>query len=159
MKGIVFVSDLSTMKRLFFIIFLFGIISAQAQIDYNTKKGFIAEGYDVVSYFENKAEEGDKKFTTSFDGVNYKFTSQSHLDTFIKNPEKYRPQYGGYCAYAIAKKGDKVDIDPETFEIRDQKLYLFYNSWGINTLKKWQKENPELLKKQADNKWKTIFKK
>jgi len=56
------------MKYLIYI-FFFGIFITQAQTDYNTKKGFLAEGYDVVSYFENKAEKGNKKYTTTFDGT------------------------------------------------------------------------------------------
>ena len=62
------------------------------------------------------------------------------------------PQYGGYCAYAIAKDGKKVGVNPKTFEIRDGKLYLFYNSWGVNTLKKWQEDAIEFQKK-ADKNW------
>jgi YHS domain-containing protein len=125
----------------------------------NTQKGFIAAGYDVVSYFDNKAEKGDKKFTTEIDGVKFKFTSKENLDTFIKKPKKYTPQYGGFCAYAIGLKGEKVDINPKTFEIRDGKLYLFYNSWGTNTFELWQKEGAEKLQKQADENWKKIVKK
>jgi YHS domain-containing protein len=126
--------------------------------DYNTKKGFVAEGYDVVSYFGNKAKKGDKSFTTTYDGVKFKFSSKENLETFKKEPKKYVPAYGGYCAYAIGAKAEKVSIDPETFEIRDGKLYLFYNSWGINTLELWQEEGAEKLKEKADKNWLTINK-
>lgn len=130
-------------------------INAQS-IDYNLKKGYVAEGYDVVEYFKNKAIEGQKAFTTTHDNVQYKFVSQENLNTFLKAPENYIPQYGGYCAYAIAIDSKKVSVDPETFEIRDGKLYLFYNSWGINTLKKWKKNNVKGLQKKADQNWEAI---
>jgi YHS domain-containing protein len=119
----------------------------------NTKKGFIADGYDVVSYFDQKAEKGNKEFTAEFEGVKFKFSSKQNLALFKENPRKYRPQYGGYCAYAMGAKGKKVDIDPKTFEIRDGKLYLFYNAWGTNTFKLWKKEGADKLRKQADRNW------
>jgi YHS domain-containing protein len=134
------------------------ILSAQ-QIDYNTKKGFVAEGYDVVAYFNDKAENGDKKFATEYEGVKFKFSSKENLETFKKSPKKYVPAYGGYCAYAIGVKGEKVSINPKTFEIRDGKLYLFYNSWGTNTLELWQKEGAGQLKMKADKNWNKIIKK
>ncbi len=121
--------------------------------DYNLKRGYVAEGYDVVAYFSNKAIEGNKDFTTTFDGVKFKFSTEKNLETFKKSPKKYVPEYGGYCAYAIGAKAKKVSIDPATFEIRDDKLYLFYNSWGINTLELWQKEGADKLKKKADINW------
>jgi YHS domain-containing protein len=125
-------------------------------IDYNTKKGFAAEGYDVVAYFNNEAKEGNKKHTTTYDGVNYKFASEQNLNIFLKSPEHYLPQYGGYCAYAVALKSKKVSIDPETFEIRDGKLYLFYNAWGTNTLKLWKQEQPEELVQKGNKNWDKI---
>jgi YHS domain-containing protein len=125
--------------------------------NYNLKKGFMAEGYDVVSYFDNKAEKGEIKFVAEFDGVKFKFSSKKNLETFKKNPKKYVPAYGGYCAYAIGVKGEKVSIDPKTFEIRNGKLLLFYNSWGINTLKLWKEEGAEDLKQKADKNWKKII--
>lgn len=129
------------------------------EIDYNTKKGYVAEGYDVVAYFNHKAIEGDKKFSTSYDGVNYKFSTRKNLETFISNPKKFIPQYGGYCAYAIADKGKKVGINPETFLIADGKLYLFYNAWGTNTLELWNKQDSKILKQKADKNWIAIMKK
>ena len=141
----------------FTLIFLLFITTANAQsTDYNVKKGFIANGFDVVAYFDNKVLEGNKKFASTHDGVSYKFSSQKNLELFNKNPKKYIPQYGGYCAYAVAIKADKIGINPESFEIRNNKLYLFYNAWGTNTLKLWQQENPEILIKTADKNWQSI---
>ncbi|WP_412986960.1 YHS domain-containing (seleno)protein [Pontimicrobium sp. IMCC45349] len=139
------------------LLFFVGLFSLQAQnIDYNTKKGFAAQGYDVVAYFNNQAIEGDKKFTTEYDTIKYKFSTQENLNAFLKTPEKYIPQYGGYCAYAVALKAKKVSIDPKTFEIRNGKLYLFYNAWGTNTLKLWLNENPTHLVEKGDNNWDNI---
>ncbi|WP_445737678.1 YHS domain-containing (seleno)protein [Mariniflexile sp.] len=115
------------MKSLVPLFLLFVSVSFSQTTDYNTKKGFAANGYDVVAYFDNKSVEGNKNFVTKFDGVNYKFSSKKNLNTFAKNPEKFVPQYGGYCAYAIAAKNDKVGINPEAFLVKDGKLYLFYN--------------------------------
>ncbi len=148
------------MKNLVLLLFLVVSSSFSQTIDYNVKKGFIANGYDVVTYFNNQAIEGNKQITTKFDGANYKFSSQENLATFNKNPTKYIPQYGGYCAYAVAVKSDKVSINPETYEIKDGKLYLFYNAWGTNTLELWKKENSKMLQQQADKNWEQIkFKK
>jgi YHS domain-containing protein len=146
------------MKNILFLFLLTSLTVFSQKENYNLKKGFVAEGYDVVSYFNNKAEKGDKKFTAEFDGVKFKFSNKENLETFKKSPKKYVPAYGGYCAYAIGAKGEKVSINPKTFEIRDGKLYLFYNSWGTNTLEFWEKEGAEDLKKKADKNWNQIIK-
>ena len=114
------------------------------------------QGYDVVSYFNKEAKEGSKEFSTEHDGVKFYFSSKENLATFKKNPTKYIPQYGGFCAYAVGAYGKKVSINPETYEIRGGKLYLFYNKGNTNTLNLWVKEGPEELKKKADNNWKKI---
>ncbi|MFM1874403.1 MAG: hypothetical protein RL266_140 [Bacteroidota bacterium] len=135
---------------------LLPILSFGQKINYNLENGFIADGYDVVAYYSNKAIKGKAEYTTSRDGAKYKFSSKENLNKFESNPSKYIPQYGGWCAYAMATTGQKVSIDPETFEIRDGKLYLFYNSWGNNTLKSWLKENPLLLIQKANTNWRKI---
>jgi YHS domain-containing protein len=124
------------------------------KLHYNTNDGFIAEGYDVVSYFINKKPvEGNKKHQTTYDGVKFKFSSAENLEAFIKNPKKYIPQYGGFCAYAIAAKKTKMDIDAESYEIRDGKLYLFYNAWFSNKLENWKEEDTPKLQKKGDKNW------
>ena len=132
----------------------FNIISQT--VDFNIQKGYVAEGYDVVSYFNNKAEKGLKDFTVTHNGATFKFSSQENLEAFTSNPEKFVPEYGGYCAYAIALKNKKVKIDPETFEIRDGKLYLFYNAWGTNTLELWLEEDVKGLQEKGDKNWEAM---
>ena len=93
------------MKKLW-ILFLFISASLFAQ-KYNVKKEVIANGYDVVAYFSNKAIKGNKKIIADYDGVSFRFSTQKNLKLFKKNPVKYIPQYGGFCAYAIGKNRRK----------------------------------------------------
>ena len=123
---------------------------------HNTKGGFGAEGYDVVSYFNNNPVKGKACFTVIHNKVKYKFSNQLNRAKFNNNPTKYTPQYGGWCTYAMATTNAKVSVDPKTYEIRNGKLLLFYNSWGINALDKWVKENPDELLKKADENWKKL---
>ena len=135
----------------------FVFISANAQkVDYNTNYGFVANGYDVVAYFNNKAVKGISKFTFKEDEVNYKFSNQENLNLFKANPQKYKPQYGGWCAYAMGDKGEKVSINPKTFEIRDGNLFLFYNAYITNTFESWKEEGPEKVSVKADQNWEKI---
>lgn len=148
------------MRNLLGLVILFIGVSSFAQSkNYNTKKGYIASGFDVVAYFSGEAKEGDKIYSTEYKGVKLKFVSDENLETFKSNPIQYLPKYGGYCAYAMAINGSKVSINPETFEIRDGVLYLFYNSGRNNTLESWLKEQPERLKAKADMNWEKIKKK
>lgn len=152
------------MKRLVLIfttlVFVFGSIQAQElpyEIKhYNLKNKLAVQGYDVVAYFSGEAIEGKKELSHTVGEVIYHFSSKENLELFQANPSKYEPQYGGYCAYAMAK-GDKVKVDPETFKIIDSKLYLFYNFRFTNTLKLWNKQEQKYLPK-ANNAWSAIIK-
>ncbi|MFM8742594.1 MAG: YHS domain-containing (seleno)protein, partial [Cytophagales bacterium] len=86
----------------------------------------------------------------------YLFTNGANREKFKSNPEKYEPAYGGWCAYAMGETGEKVKIDPETFKVIEGKVYLFYNFWGNNTLKDWNK-NEKPLKTKADQNWKKFI--
>lgn len=125
---------------------------------FNINKNSLAiQGYDPVAYFKsNKAIKGKKDITVTHHAVIYHFSSIENKDAFVKNPAGYEPQYGGWCAYAMGKEGDKVSIDPETFKIINGKLYLFYNSFFNNTLTSWNKDEAN-LKTKADTNWQKTF--
>ncbi len=120
------------------------------------KKAIAVSGYDVVSYFAlGKAVKGSNSYAVAAEGVLYYFSTLANKDIFLKDWKKYEPQYGGWCAYAMGSSGEKVEVDPETFKIKDGKLYLFYHSWVNNTLTKWNKDENNLNTK-ADKNW-TVF--
>ena len=147
------------MKLLFALFISLSFTAIQAQESLNLKNGVAVEGYDTVAYFYNEALKGDTNYRYKYENAIYRFSSSKNLETFKNNPEMYLPQYGGYCAYAVAVKNEKVGVNPKSFQILDDKLYLFYDSWGINTLEKWNEENPEKLQNLADTNWKNIVKK
>ncbi|MBF4517748.1 YHS domain-containing protein [Flavobacterium sp. ANB] len=125
---------------------------------YNLENKIAIQGYDPVGYFnQGKAIKGKKEISVSYQGVIYNFSSNENKNAFLKNPSKYEPQYGGWCAYAMGSANEKVEINPETFKIVDGKLFLFYNAYFNNTLKSWNKDESN-LKTQADNNWKKIYK-
>lgn len=123
---------------------------------FNLEKGVAIQGYDPVAYFSGKPAEGSKKFSAAYEGVTYYFSSAANKETFVKNPARYQPQYGGWCAYAMGHDGTKVEVDPETFKIINDKLYLFYNKYFNNTLKSWNKDEQN-LKTHADANWSKIY--
>jgi YHS domain-containing protein len=121
----------------------------------NLKDGLAIQGYDPVAYFsQNKAVEGKKTISQKYNGATYYFSSDANKTTFSKDPAKYEPAYGGYCAYAMAF-GDQVKIDPETFKVKDGRLLLFYNFRFNNTLTDWNKDEASLFKK-AEAEWKKL---
>jgi len=89
--------------------------------------GVAIKGADTVAYFtQGKYIGGTDEFTTDWRGATWKFVSQDHLDLFIADPQKYAPQYGGYCAYGVSQNY-LVKIEPENWTIVEGKLYLNYN--------------------------------
>ena len=107
------------------------------------------KGYDVVAYFtDGKPVKGVKQFTYEWKGATWFFANAENLAEFMNNPEKYAPQYGGYCAWAVSQ-GSTADIDPEAWKIVDGKLYLNYDA-DIQT--KWSADIPGNIQK-ADANW------
>jgi YHS domain-containing protein len=125
--------------------------------NFNLENRIAIQGYDPVAYFkQSNAVKGKEEVKVVFQGIIYYFSSINNKELFLKNPAVYEPQYGGWCAYAMGDSGEKVEINPETFKIIEGKLYLFYNAYFNNTLKKWNKKE-SALKAKADKNWKTII--
>jgi hypothetical protein len=152
------------MKQLITIVALFFIqvtvSTAQEQTlrlkNYNLEGKLAIQGYDPVAYFkQHEAVKGSKDRAVSHQDVIYYFSSVANKEEFKKNPSLYEPQYGGWCAYAMGSKGEKVSVDPKTFKITNGRLYLFYNRFFNNTLTEWNK-NEKGLQTKADANWKTI---
>ena len=147
-------------NAVFLLVLISGLCLAQTEElrrkHYNIKKGVAIEGYDPVSYFDQKPMEGKSNLSVAEHGITYWFSSQVNLLKFKSNPQKYEPAYGGWCAYAMGATGEKVKIDPETFKSVEGKLYIFYNFWGNNTLTDWNK-NEMTLKSKADHNWKKFI--
>jgi len=110
------------------------------------------KGYDPVAYFTaGKPVKGDAKFEHQFMGATWRFSSQANLELFKKEPEKYVPQYGSYCAYAVSQ-GYTAPVDPQAFDIVNGKLYLNYSK---AVQKKWR-ENRDNYIAAADKNWPAI---
>jgi YHS domain-containing protein len=145
-------------SSLMLVLFAMATIRAQGvatrKEQFNTEASGVAiDGYDPVAYFTgNKPQEGKKEISTVYEGITYRFATNQNRDAFNANPAKYEPQYGGWCAYAMGAKGEKVEVDPETFKIVNGKLYLFYNKYFNNTLKSWNEDEAH-LKANADQRW------
>ena len=112
-------------------------------------------GYDTVAYFTlSKPVKGLDSLVTEWMGAKWKFSSQAHLDLFKAAPEKYAPQYGGYCAFGVSR-GYLVKVEPDQFTVREGKLYLNYDA---DTQKQWLKD-PAGYIKLADAKFADLLKK
>lgn len=144
------------------ILFLLTISSVFAQsskrlAQFNLSNKVALQGYDPVAYFkQGKAVKGSSSLAVSVEGVTYHCASAANKALLQANPAAYEPQYGGWCAYAMGKSGEKVEIDPETFKIIGGKLYLFYNAYFNNTLTTWNKDEAN-LKRNAELNWKKFF--
>jgi YHS domain-containing protein len=115
------------------------VLAASSEIFTGIVDGVGAGGYDPVSYLQgDEPKMGDATMGTEWKGAKWHFSSAENLAAFKANPEKYAPQYGGYCAYAVSK-GSTASGDPKVFTVVDGKLY-FNLSKGVQKL--WQKDIP-----------------
>ena len=119
---------------------------------FSNTDGTAIKGYDPVAYFTmGKAVQGSDKFRLEWSGSQWKFASQSNLDSFKADPSKYAPQYGGWCAYGCSEK-HKSPTDPNAFTIVNNKLYLNYN---LKVKELWIKDTASRII-AADTYWKSL---
>tara|TARA_R110001583_G_scaffold51161_11_gene159774 strand:+ start:6267 stop:6722 length:456 start_codon:yes stop_codon:yes gene_type:complete len=112
-------------------------------------------GYDVIAFFDQqKPVEGSSKYQLEYKGADWYFSSQQNLDKFTANPEKYAPQYGGYCAWAITNS-DTAPGNPPFWTVHNDKLYLNYDQKVQNT---WLADIDTFIEK-ADVIWAKMEKK
>ncbi len=112
----------------------------------------ILAGYDAVAYFtQNAAVKGSSDYVANHNGTTYHFSSAENRDLFVAQPNKYEPQYGGFCAYGAAL-GKKFDVNGKAFEIVDGKLYVNKNEDVYDV---WVEDKEENIA-TADQKWTTI---
>jgi YHS domain-containing protein len=113
------------------------------------QNGVILKGYDPVAYFKQKqAVKGDPKYSSSYAGATYWFASADDKAEFDKNPAKYAPQYGGYCADSMAKRQLR-DINPNDFHVYKGKLYVCSSPEARKSFF----SDPDANIKKADTNW------
>lgn len=110
------------------------------------------EGYDVISFYSGSPQIGKPEFTAQYLGADWQFSSQANMDLFQTNPEAFLPEYGGYCAWAVAK-GKLAKGSAEHWHVEDGKLYLNFNK---RIKKRWDKKRQKLIIK-ADQRWPDIL--
>jgi len=135
----------------FFLLILFATTSTAAPPINTLEKSLLfgyeasdiaIRGFDTVAYFlEGRAIEGTEQYSTKWKGAVWQFSSAEHLSLFEKNPEKYAPQYGGYCAYGVSQN-NLVKIEGTNWTIVDDKLYLNYDD---SVQKIWESDIPGFI--------------
>ena len=137
---------------------LFLLISFQVKAESLIYTSFFSDkaisGYDSVAYFtEGKAVQGSSKFITTYKGAKWRFKNAENLAAFKANPKKYAPQYGGYCAWAVANN-DTAKGDPLQWTVHNGKLYLNYDD---EVQSKWLKDKEGFIS-SADKNWPNVIK-
>jgi hypothetical protein len=120
---------------------------------FTTRGNLAIRGYDPVAYFtEGKAVKGDKDFTLGWQGADWRFASAENRALFSEDPQKYAPQYGGYCAWAVSRNYT-APTDPDAFTLVDGKLYLNYNK---RVMRQWLEDRDRNIE-QADENWPAVL--
>ena len=142
------------MKRFSIILFLaIFSIGAHAKPLIYQKSGLAMAGYDPVAYFSLTADaapiKGVDAFSFEYQGATWQFATADNLAAFQADPEKYMPQYGGYCAWAISAKNKLVKTDPRDWKVYDGRLYLNYSA---QLRAKWEAD-PDSFIPKGDANW------
>ena len=122
---------------------------AKAEVNQSFVGSVAIEGTDPVTYFtEKKAVKGSSEYSHRWNGAKWRFKNAANRDAFAAEPEKYAPQFGGYCAWAVSR-GYTASIDPEAWTVHKGKLYLNYSK-GVQD--EWAKDIPGNIAK-GENNW------
>ena len=113
-----------------------------------TKDGVGIQGYDPVSYADGKPTRGTQDIEFTFEGTRYRFQTVANRERFAMDPQRYLPQYGGFCAYAVSR-GYTASIDPLAWRSVDGKLYLNYSK---RVQRLWEEDIPGNIAK-GDANW------
>src|SRR5688500_1294991 len=140
---------------LFLLVLLLVTVGSFARADEPVNKtlfGTALKGYDVVAYYTDaKPVEGSKEYEVEWNGATWRFASAAHQALFAKDPRKYAPQYGGFCAFGVSR-GYTVGVDPAAWKIVEGKLYLNYDK---EVQSEWLKDVPGYITR-ADRNWPKI---
>ena len=127
--------------------------AAKPQIYTHKFSDLALEGHDTVAYFKDAAlTKGNKSISLEHKGAKWLFSSDENLAAFAADPDKYMPQFGGYCAFSVAK-GKLVKGDPELWHVEDEKLYVNFNK-GVHRL--WLKRKQSMIA-DADSHWPAVL--
>ena len=140
----------------FVLALLLSLLASDPKPEINTESDSLAlRGYDAVAYFTDaQAIRGLAQFEVTWKSARWRFATAAHRDQFIKAPERYAPQFGGYCAWAVAHNYT-ADGDPDAWKIVDGKLYLNYSK---RVQKKWETDIPGFTR-QGDANWPGVLSK
>lgn len=139
-----------TLLVVFCLVAGFSVAAQKAEIF--TKGGKAIRGYDPVAYFtQGRPVKGAEAIQYSWRGSTWLFSSKNNRDAFAANPEKYAPQYGGYCAYGLSK-GYKASTEPDAWSVVNGRLYLNYD---LDVRDEWNKNRDERIK-NADKFWPAV---
>ena len=142
------------LKSVFAAVALSVIALASDAGEFNESNGVAIKGYDPVAFFkDNKPVLGKQDLRFEYKGSTFVFANAENRAAFVASPEKFSPQYGGYCAFGTAR-GYKADIDPATFTVIDGRLYLNYNT---QVQREWMADSARFIR-QADERWPTVSK-
>ena len=131
---------------------LAGLIAAPAllaaEMDTATGKRVALQGYDPVSYFtKGHPEKGSPQFAAAFDDATYWFKTAEHRATFVAEPDRYAPQFSGFCAITVSR-GAKLEADPEAWVIADGRLYVFGGKEGVPM---FRRQTASIVEKANEN--------
>lgn len=148
------------MKRIFFFAAIIGFFNlapiaacaASDQIYTSWRNNVAVGGYDAVSFFTGNPQKGEREFSTAYKGAKWYFQTEANRDLFVSNPTAFEPQYGGYCAWAVAK-GKLAKGKPTHWYVEDGKLYLNFSD---RIRDRWLADKEDFIA-EANRRWPAIL--